>query len=158
LGETTSHHLAGGADLLAQQLEPALRFEEIPAQGLERHLDPELEVEGMPHLTHTTATEHLEDLVALAEDLAGGEGLETLRHVEGLALTLGAGSRQEFTVGVGRGRWGPRPVVRRPAARAHAIVCSVAVGSPSATKRKRATLRPIQISSPSVRTDGCRSR
>ena len=63
-------HLAGGADLLPQQLEPALGFEEILTQRLERHLDPQLEVEGVPHLAHAAAAEHLEDLVTLAEHLA----------------------------------------------------------------------------------------
>jgi hypothetical protein len=45
----------------------------------------------LPDLTHATAAQHLEDLVPLAKDLAGSEGLKTLRHVEGFALALGAG-------------------------------------------------------------------
>ena len=87
------HHLTGSADLLPQQLETALGFEELRPQRLQRHLDPQLEVEGVPHLTHPAAAEHLEDLVALAEHLALGERPQPLRHVEGLALALGAGGR-----------------------------------------------------------------
>jgi hypothetical protein len=87
------HHLTGGAQLLPQQLQPSFALEELGAQGLERHLDPELEIEGVPHLAHPTAAEYLENLVALAKYLAGGEGLEPLRQVEGRTLALGAGRR-----------------------------------------------------------------
>ncbi len=44
---------------------------------------------------------------------------------------------------------------RRPAPGAHGTVCSVMVGSPSTRKRRRATLRPIQISSPLASSAGC---
>jgi hypothetical protein len=47
---------------------------------------------------------------------------------------------------------------RRPAAGAHGTVCSVWVGSPSTKKRRRATLRPIQISSPLANSAGCSRR
>ncbi len=71
--------------------EPPLRFEELRPQSLQRHLDPKLEVEGLPHLAHPTAPEHLEDLVPLAEYLARSESPQPLRHVEGLTLAFGAG-------------------------------------------------------------------
>jgi hypothetical protein len=62
----------------------------VIAESLEHHLDPELEIERVPNVTHPVTAEHLEDLVALAEHLTLGEGLKTLRHVEGLALVLRA--------------------------------------------------------------------
>ena len=45
----------------------------------------------MPHLAHPATPEHLENLVALTQHLAGCKALHPLRHVEGLALALGAG-------------------------------------------------------------------
>ena len=90
------YHFAGGSHFLAQQLEAALGFEELRPQGLQRHFDPQLEVEGVPHLAHPAAAQHLDDLVALAEYLPGHKAPHPLGHVEGLALRLGASQR--FTV------------------------------------------------------------
>ena len=86
-------HLAGGPHLAAQHLEPPLVLEQVPAQRLERHLDPQLEVEGPPHLAHAAPAEHLEDLVALAQHLAGGE--QPSRHGvgEGRIAVLSPGRR-----------------------------------------------------------------
>ena len=66
-------HLAGGPHLLAQHLQPPLGLEELIPERLEPDLDPQLEIEGAPDLAHPTATEHLEDLVPVAQHLTGGE-------------------------------------------------------------------------------------
>jgi hypothetical protein len=58
-----------GADLLPQQLEPPLRFKELGTKSLESNIDAQLEIEGLPHLAHPAAAQHLEDLVPLTEDL-----------------------------------------------------------------------------------------
>ena len=87
-------HLASGANLLPQQLQPSLGLEEILAQRLEPDLDPQLEIEGPPDLTHPTATEHLEDLVALAQHLPDVEEAEPLGQIDRRPLRLGAGRQR----------------------------------------------------------------
>jgi hypothetical protein len=71
-------HLARGADLASQQVEASFVLEEILAQRLQRHLDPQLEVEGPPHLTHPSPAELRANLVAVAQHLALSE--EALGH------------------------------------------------------------------------------
>ncbi len=71
-------HLTRGADLLPQQLEPPLGLEEIIAQRFEPDLDPQLEIEGAPDLTHPTPPEHLKDLVAITQHLPGSEETKAL--------------------------------------------------------------------------------
>ena len=96
LGDTTSR---AARTSCAQQLEPAVRLEELLPQRLQRHLDPQLEVEGVPHLAHPATAEHLENLVALAQHLPRREAPHPLRHVEGRALVLGAGQRSSRSGG-----------------------------------------------------------
>ena len=88
------NQLTGRPDLLPQQLEPSLGLEQILPQGLQPDFDPELEIEGPPDLTHPTATEHLEDLVAITQHLPGREESEVLRDINGRTFILGAGQRR----------------------------------------------------------------
>jgi hypothetical protein len=87
-------------DLLAEKIESTLGLEEIGAKCFQRDVDPELEIEGVPHLTHPAAAEHLEDLIAISEHLSLAERPHPLRHVK--SFTLSAGrllvARREFPV------------------------------------------------------------
>jgi hypothetical protein len=65
--------LAGRPDLAPQQPEASLVLEEILPQRLQRHLDPQLEVEGAPHLAHPSPAKLGSDLVAVAQHLARGQ-------------------------------------------------------------------------------------
>ena len=71
--------------------ESPLALEEVLTQRLERHFDPQLEVEGVPDLAHPTTAEQLQHLIALTQHLAWGDPSHPLRQVEGRALVLGAG-------------------------------------------------------------------
>ena len=51
------HDLARHAHLLAQRLERLRLGEQARAQRLERHVDPQLEIERAPHLAHAAAAE-----------------------------------------------------------------------------------------------------
>ncbi len=90
------HHLTRGTDLLPQQFEPSLRLEKIIAERLEPDLDPQLEIERTPDLTHPATPEHLEDLVPVTQYLAGGEKSEPLRQIDSRPLRLGAGGQRLF--------------------------------------------------------------
>jgi hypothetical protein len=82
------HDLTSRSHFLPQQFESPFGPEILRAQGLQCHLDSQLQIEGVPDLTHSATPEHVEDLVALSEDLPDRERLHPLRQVEG--LTLGA--------------------------------------------------------------------
>ena len=60
--------LACGADLTPQQLARAIVSDQIRSQRLERHLDAELEIEGVPHLALATATQQPQQTIAATKD------------------------------------------------------------------------------------------
>jgi hypothetical protein len=68
--------LACRAHLTAEQLARLLAVHLLGADGLERDVDAQLEVERAEDLAHAAAAEQLADLVALAEDAAGGQPME----------------------------------------------------------------------------------
>jgi hypothetical protein len=84
------HHLARRPDLRPERLSPGLVDHQLWPYPLERHLHPQLEVEGVPHLAHPTRTEQRLDPIAVAEHAARLErqapldfaidGLGGLRH------------------------------------------------------------------------------
>ena len=78
--------LACGANLTPQQLPGALVSNQIGSKRLERHFHAELHIEGMPHLSLTTATEHAQKPVTATENQGGAkatgvarDGRESLR-------------------------------------------------------------------------------
>ena len=71
-------HFAGRADFLAQAVERPLVGQQRHPHGLERHVDPQLEIEGAKDLAHAAASEQRADAIAVAEHMAGGERLDRL--------------------------------------------------------------------------------
>jgi hypothetical protein len=50
----------------------------------------------VPDFAHPAAAEHLQDLIALTENLAFAERNQSLRHVKGEVFALGAGRGVRF--------------------------------------------------------------
>ena len=63
-------HLAGCPHLAPQRLQGALLLDEIGTQGLERQVDPQLQIPGTPDLAHAAAPQQRADAIALTEDLS----------------------------------------------------------------------------------------
>ena len=71
--------LARAANLTPQQLPRAIVSEQVGSKRLERHLHAELHIEGMPHLSLTTATQNAQKPVAATEDQRRAESHRSSR-------------------------------------------------------------------------------
>ena len=63
--------LARATNLTPQQVPGAIVSDQVGSKRLERHFHAELHIEGMPHLSLTTATEHAQQAVAATENQGG---------------------------------------------------------------------------------------
>ena len=88
-------HLPGRADFLAHQLRGLVVRQQLRAQGLERHLDAQLEVESAPHLAHATAAEQPQKAVTVSQDSTGAERGSLLRNRRGGRAREGGGKARE---------------------------------------------------------------
>jgi hypothetical protein len=97
-------NLACGADLTPEQIPRALVPNQIGSKNLECHLDMELHIEGMPHLSLTAATENAQKPIAAAENQPGAEATGVARD-GGKSLRDTLGRRLSSPPGRGRVPW-----------------------------------------------------
>ena len=86
-------HLSSGADLAPQQVAGALVPRVAGTHRLQRHVHPQLQIEGAVHLAHAAAAEQLANLVPVTEK-ASGSGAVPRRCVGRVVPVWGFEERQ----------------------------------------------------------------
>ena len=86
-------HLSGGTDLASQQVAGALVPRVAGTHRLQRHVHPQLQIEGAVHLAHAAAAEQLANLVPVTEK-ASGSGAVPRRRVGRVVPAGGFEERQ----------------------------------------------------------------
>ena len=72
--------LARATNLTPQQVPGAIVSDQVGSKRLERHFHSELHIEGMPHLSLTTATENAQKPVAATENQGGAKATGVVRE------------------------------------------------------------------------------